>query len=202
MGSSVTRILTIGLALLLVGSAFAGSRNRSRSRHRDRDWDHISWQHGHADRTSIDMKHGSVMIKHRGRRETSRVEITRDYELYIDDELVKTDDDQTKLLKQYHQQLGEIHDRAKEIGWEGARIGAEGAKIGLVAGLGVLKMIFSDYSEDDLEDEVELATEKIEERAEELEEKAEEIEDMVDDLDYLTDDLRDAIPELAALDWF
>jgi methyl-accepting chemotaxis protein len=148
------------------------------------------------------MKHGSVMIKHRDRREKSTVEITRDYELYIDDELVKTDKVQTKLLQEYHGQLSDIRDQAKEIGWEGARIGAEGAKIGLLAGLGVLKMLFSDYSEDDLEYDVELAAEKIEERAEELEEKAEEIEDMVDDLDDITDDLRDAIPELAELDWF
>jgi hypothetical protein len=196
MRTSVTRLLTIGLALLVVGSAFAGSRNR------DRDHDHISWRDDRSDHTSIDMKHGSVMIKHSDRRETMTVEITEDYELYIDEELIKTDKAQTKLLKEYHDQLTDIHDQAKEIGWEGARIGAQGAKIGLTAGLGVLKMIFSDYSEDDLEFDVELAAEEIEERAERLEEKAEEIEDMVDDLDDITDDLRDAIPELAELDWF
>lgn len=198
MKTSVTRLLTIALAFLLVGSAFAGSRNRNR----DRDHDHNSWHNDRSDHTSIDMKHGSVMIKHRDRRETTRVEITRDYELYIDDELIKTDKAQTKLLKEYHDQLTDIHDLAKEIGWEGARIGAQGAKIGLTAGLGVLKMIFTDYSEDDLEYDVELAAEKIERRAERLEEKAEGIEDMVDDLDDITDDLRDAIPELAELDWF
>lgn len=198
MRTSVTRILTIGLAFLLVGSAFAGSRHRGRNRVRA----HISWHDERSDHTSIDMKHGSVMIKHSGRRETSTVEITRNYELYIDDELVTTDKEQTKLLKEYHDQLSDIHDQAKEIGWEGARIGAEGAKIGLLAGLGVLKMLFTDYSEDDLEYDVDLAAEKIEARAEELEEKAEEIEDMVDDLDDITDDLRDAIPELAELDWF
>lgn len=198
MRTSVTRLLIIGLAFLLVGSAFAGSRSRGRHR----NCDHISWYHESSDHTSIDMKHGSVMIKHRDRRETSTVEITRDYELYINDDLVKTDEEQTKLLKEYYGQLSDIHDQAKEIGWEGARIGAEGAKIGLLAGLGVLKMLFTDYSEDDLEYDVELAAEKIEARAEELEEKVEEIEDMVDDLDDITDDLRDAIPELAELDWF
>lgn len=200
MRTSVTRLLIIGLAFLFVGSAFAGSRSRVRDRGHVRG--HLSWHDEHSDRISIDMKHGSVMIKLRGRRETSTVEITRDYELYIDDELIKTDKEQTKLLKEYHSQLGDIHDQAKKIGWEGARIGAEGAKIGLLAGLGVLKMLFTDYSEDDLEYDVELATEKIEARAEELEEKAEQIEDMVDDLDDITDDLRDAIPELAELDWF
>lgn len=200
MRTSVTRLLIIGLAFLLVGSAFAGSRHRSHSRDRNRD--HISWCNERSDHTSIDMKHGSVMIKHSGRRETSTVEITRDYELYIDDELVKTDKAQTELLKDYHGQLSDIHGQAKEIGWEGARIGVEGAKIGLLAGLGVLKMLFTDYSEDDLEYDVDLAAEKIEAHAEELEEKAEEIEDMVDDLDDITDDLRAAIPELAELDWF
>ncbi len=196
MRVSVKHLLTIGLAFLLVGSAFAGSRSRNRDR------DHISWTNESSDHTSIDMKHGSVTIKHRDRRETCTVEITDDYELYIDDELVKTDDAQTKLLKEYHGQLTDIHDQAKKIGWEGARIGAEGAKIGLVAGLGVLKMLFSDYSEDDLESDVELATERIEARAEKLEEQADGIENMVDDLEDITDDLRDAIPELAELEWF
>lgn len=196
MRMSVTRITTIALAFLLVGSAFAGSRSR------DRDRDHLSWRNDRSDHTSIDMKHGSVMIKHQSRRETSTVEITKKYELYIDDELIKTDDAQTKLLKEYHEQLGEIHDQAKKIGWEGAKIGAEGAKIGLIAGIGVLKMLFSNYSEDDLEYDVEFASEKIEQRAEELEEKAEGIENMVDDLDEITDELRDAVPELAELEWF
>ena len=71
-----------------------------------------------------------------------------------------------------------------------------------MAGIGVLKMLFTDYSEDDLEYDVEFASEKIERRAEKLEEQAEDIENMIDDLDYISDDLRDAIPELAELDWF
>ena len=86
MKTSTTRLLTIAFALLFVGTALAGSRDRS---HRsDRERDHISWHNDRSDHTSIDMKHGSVVIEHNYRRETSTVEITKDYELYIDDELV------------------------------------------------------------------------------------------------------------------
>ena len=198
MKASTTRLLTITLALLFVGSAFAGSRDRSNKNDRD----NISWRNDNSDCTRIDMKHGSVIIEHEYRREISTVEITEDFELFIDDELIKTDDAQNKLLEEYHVQLIEIHDQAKRIGWEGAKIGAQGAKIGLLAGIGVLKMLFTDYSEDDLEYDVEFAAEKLEERAERLEDKAEGIERMVDDLDDITDDLRDSIPELSELDWF
>ena len=187
-------LLVLCLAVLTADSVLGGSRTR----HRDRD----SWHHDQSEHISIDIKHGDVVIKHREGRERCEVEITEEYELFIDGEKVETDEEQTKLLGEYHQLVHDIHDNAKEIGWEGARIGVDGAKIGLKAGIGVLKMLFTSYDEDDLDRDLERATAKIEQRAEELEEKAEVIEIMAEDLEDLTYDLSEAIPELDELGWF
>ena len=196
MKSKIALLLVICLVALSAGTVFGGSR------HRYHDVDHDRWYEECSDRISIDMKHGAVVIKHREGRERSKVEITEGYELFVDGELVATDQEQEKLLKEYHTLVVDIHDYAKEIGWEGARIGVDGAKIGLLAGLGVLKMLFTGYDADDLDRDLDRATAKIEKRAEALEDKAEIIEDMAGDLEDLTFDLSAAIPELSELEWF
>ncbi len=196
MKSKIALLLVICLVALSAGTVFGGSR------HRHHDLDRDSWYHERSDHISIDMKHGAVVIKHREGRDRSKVEITEEYNLFIDGEKIETDQEQKKLLGEYHQTVVDIHESAKEIGWEGARIGVDGARIGLQAGLGVLKMLFTSYDEDDLDRDLDRATAKIEARAEALEDKAEIIEDMADDLEDLTIDLSEAIPELAQLEWF
>ena len=196
MKSKIALLLLVCLMALPAGTVFGGSR------HRHHDLDHDRWYGERSDHISIDMKHGAVVIEHREGRDRSEVEITEEYELFIDGKLVATDQEQEKLLKEYHTLVVDIHDYAKEIGWEGARIGVDGAKIGLQAGLGVLKMLFTSYDDDDLNRDLDRATAKIEKRAEALEDKADIIEDMADDLEDLTIDLSEAIPELAELEWF
>ena len=196
MKSKIALLLLVCLMALTAGTVFGGSR------HRHHDLDRDSWYDEHSDHISIDMKHGAVVIEHREGQDRSEVEITEEYELFIDGDLITTDQEQEKLLKEYHTLVVDIHDYAKEIGWEGARIGVDGAKIGLQAGLGVLKMLFTSYDDDDLDRDLDRATAKIEARAEALEDKAEIIEDMADDLEDLTIDLSEAIPELAELEWF
>jgi len=196
MKSKMVWLSAFCLVALTVGSVFGGTRVRYHDNDRDR------WHEDDGEHISIDMQHGSAVIKYRDGRERSKVEITKEYELYIDDEHIATDADQKKLLKEFHQTVVDIRDYAKEIGWEGARIGLDGAKVGLQAGIGVLKMLLTSYDEDDLDRDLDRATEKIEKRAEKLEEKAEVIENKAYDLEDLAAELSESIPELGKLKWF
>jgi hypothetical protein len=152
-----------------------------------------------ADDFSVDIEDGSVIIVNK--YEDEEIEITEEYELYIDGDLIKTDARQKKHLKEFHTQVFDIRDYAIEIGLEGAKVGLQGAKIAMKAIGGVLKMLFTDYTEDDLDRDLERETDKIEDRAEDLEEFAEGIEDMAEDLEDMFYDLEEEIPAIAKLDW-
>ena len=96
----------------------------------------------------------------------------------------------------------EIMEQAIEIGKEGTKIGLEGVKIGLIAATGVLKMLASDYDEDDLERVIEDKAEELEIRAEDLEEMAEELEEVAEEFEDLHYTMKNEIDELNDLDWF
>ena len=149
----------------------------------------------------IDIDDGTIILTH-NRRPRDKVEITEDYELYVNDRMVATNDEQKELLKDYYDLTMELVEYAKQIGYEGAKIGVSGAAIGLMAVSGVFKALMTDYEFEELEDDLEDEAEELEERAEELEEKAEDLEDIADELADVHDDLRRETPELRDLDWF
>lgn len=130
------------------------------------------------------------------------VEITEDYELYINGDRIKLDSKQQKLVKKYYDGFNEIIDLAQEIGIEGARVGVEGAKLGLKAVAKLVKLLEEDYDSEDLEREMEKEAEKIEKKAEKLEKKAERIEDEAEKFERTHYKLRDSIKELEELEWF
>ena len=119
--------------------------------------------------------------------------------MFINGDKVKLDDEQRVLVKDFYDQSMQIGKIAKEMGLEGAKIGAEGAKLGMKAIGGLIKMLLTDYDEEDLDYYLEAESEKIEERAELLEERAEELEDIADELEYHAEE---EIPKLEELDWF
>ena len=161
-----------------------------------RDYHH----HGHDD-YSIDFDDGSLIIREDGRR-GDEVEITEDYELYINGDLIKTDKEQKKLLKEYYNLVDDLVDKAEDIGIEGGKIGLAGAKIGLQALGGVFKMLLTDYTEEEFESDIEMEAEELEERAEELEEEAEKLEDIAEEIEDRQIELAEEIPELEELGWF
>ena len=130
------------------------------------------------------------------------MEITEEYELFVNDRQVKLDADQQKLVEEFHVLAIDIVDHGKNLGWEGAKIGVSGAKLGMKAIGRVFKMLFTSYDEDDFERDMERDAEALEARAEKLESKAEIIEKMADDLEYVTEEMFDSIPELSELEWF
>lgn len=130
------------------------------------------------------------------------VEITEDYNLYVNGKYIETNSHQKRLVKEYHGLIFEIIDRAKEVGLEGARLGIDGAKIGLHAIAGVFKLLSDDYDSEDLEAELEIKADELEEKAAELEKEAKDLEYLASDLEDLHAELKEEIPELEELDTF
>ncbi len=200
------RISRLALAIVVLaailsaatGAAYAGLRH-------DRDESDWDWRWGKGigrGDLEIDLENdGSISISHDD-HDDDLIQITDDYELFINDDEVSVDRKQRKLLRNYHTKARILCLAADEIGKEGARIGMQGAKLGAVALVRLVKMLGSDYDSDDFEADMEEDAEDIEELAEELEERAEELEDLADDMDDIAEQLCDEVPELAALRWF
>lgn len=164
---------------------------------------HVSVHHKHPgeSNTDLDIDHGTVTITHHGTKR-ERVEITDNADLFINGKKIKIDDDQRKLLADYHDHLIEITEKGAEIGLEGAQIGLEGAGVGLKAVGGAFKMIFADYSSDELEADLDSAAAKVEKKANKLEAKANKLEEIADEMESLQDDICSRIPEIDKLGWF
>ena len=188
------------IALLIV--AFAFSPTFAYDDNCDRNWSRSHGVHdGFLEDVDIDIDDGTIIMTH-NRRPKGMVEITEDYELYVNGRLVATDDEQKELLKDYYDLTMEVVEYATQIGYEGAKIGVSGAAIGLMAVGGVFKALMTDYEFEELEDDLEEEAEELEARAEELAEKAEDLEDIAEELADVHDDLRRETPELRDLDWF
>lgn len=163
------------------------------------NWSPIEGELCTLDDINLDIDDGSVIMTHE--YEDGEIEITENFELFVDGDRVKLDRDQQELVREYHTLVLDLKDEAIAIGLEGAKIGVQGAKVGLKAVGGVVKMIFTSYTEDDLDRDLDMATEEIEERAEELEDRAEIIEKMAEELEDLFYEMEETIPEIEHLEW-
>lgn len=155
----------------------------------------------HMDGVKYEIEDGSIFISHHGHR-YDRVEITEDGQLYINDEFIKLNKEQQRLVASYYDLTIDIVIQAKSLGHEGARVGIEGAKLGLKAVGGVFKMMFTSYDGDDLDQDMEWEAERLERKAERLEEKAEEIEELAEELEWTVEEMDETIPELREVGWF
>ena len=155
----------------------------------------------HMDGVKYEIDGGSIFISHHGLPHDT-VEFTEEGQLYVNDELIKLDRAQQRLVATYYDLTTDIVSRAKNVGQEGARVGMEGAKLALKVVGGVVKMAFTSYDGDDLEQDVEWEAERLERRAERLEEKAEDLEELAEDLERVAEEMNETIPELWELGWF
>lgn len=154
------------------------------------------------DHVNIDYHRGSVFITPEYDDEEGEVEITREYDLFVNGKRIRLNDAQQDLVADYHELVLDIYREAVDIGWEGAKIGVKGAALGLKAVVGVVRLLSPDYDEEDLERDLEREAEKIEKEAEELEEFAGEIEEMAEDLETTHEQMRREIKALNKLRWF
>jgi hypothetical protein len=189
------KIIVISIALIFMFStAFAvGGKHHKRSSSIKGSWcvmDHMD----------VDIDKGTIILSHRDYKEPV-VEITEEYELYINGRHIKTNDHQKELLEEYYETMLELIESAKAIGLKGARIGIDGAKLGLGALGSLFKLISPDYDMEDFEREIEAEAEEIEAKAELLEEEAEELEILADDLEDIYEEMEDEITELGELEW-
>jgi hypothetical protein len=185
------RLVPILLIFLLMASVVQAGKVH-RTYHYDRDDDMV---------VRLDMEDDDIILEHK-RFDDPRVVITKDHELLIDGKKVDLTADQQEMVAEYYKLVADVKEIGLDIGWEGAKIGLEGAKLGAKAVGRVLKMIFTRYSEDDLEYDMDRDAELIEEKAERLEKKAEYIEELAMDLEDLTYEMFDEIDELKELEWF
>jgi hypothetical protein len=144
---------------------------------------------------NFDIKKKTVIVKYRTGT-PRRVEVNERYELLVDGTRVKLDREQQELVNEFYNGIRKLIDDSKEIGLEGAAIGAQGAGIAAKAVAGVFEMLFTDYTSDDLERDVDRAAAKVEARANRLEAKANRIEKQADQVEKLYDEMEDSIPEL------
>lgn len=156
------------------------------------DWFFDDW-------ASFDIDDGSIILEYRDRHHTT-VEITEDYQLFVDDEIIDLNDEQQELVREFYDGSMDVIERAIDIGWKGAAIGAEGAKIGIAAVAGLIKVLLTSYEMEDFEYDIEQQAEELEEKAEILEKHAEVIEEMADDLEDIYRQMCRDIPELKDID--
>ena len=164
----------------------------------------FNWKHHGtnflSDNMEIELDDGTVIIT-RHSFHSDVIEITEDYELYINDRHIETNEKQKDLLGKFYTQSVILVEEAEEVGLKGAKIGAKGARLGVKAVGGVLRLLSTEYDVEDLEEEMELQAEELEKEADALEEQAEELEDIADELEELADEMVQNIPELEELDW-
>ena len=144
---------------------------------------------------SIDFKGKKVIIKY-DHGTPRRVEINERHELRVDGSLVKLNHDQQQLVGEFYDKTQQLIEDAKAIGLEGAAIGAQGVGVAAAALTGVVNMLFTSYTSDDLERDVERKAAKIEAKADRLEAKADKLEMLADEVQDLYDQMEDSIPEL------
>ena len=150
----------------------------------------------------IRVRHESVFIYPDYDRWEGEVEITEDYELYIDGKKTRLSRDEKEMVREYYHLADDIIETAHRIGWEGAKVGVQGAAIGLKAIVNVVKLISPNYTTEDLEEDMDREAEKIEAKAEVLEERAEVIDEIAEDLEDLHIEMKREIRELRNLRWF
>lgn len=161
---------------------------------------------GHSQRlsVSIDLLDNDSRVDSRGKRliikydhgTPRRAEINERNELRVDGSLVKLNRDQQHLVGEFYDKTRQLIADAKEIGLEGAAIGVQGVGIAAAALTGVVNMLFTSYTSDDLERDVERKAAKIEAKANRLEARADKLESLADEVQDLYDEMEDTIPEL------
>jgi len=181
-------ILITGLLLVLICAtgAFAWQENDCRT---------VRHYHSSLDRLDVDLE-GTTLVFTYDCCDEAVVEITEDYDLYVDGKLVETADEQRVLVRRCYLRANALIRAAMQIGIEGAQVGVDGAIVGLRALGGVAKMLLTDYTEDDLERDMERHTRRLERKAAKLEKKADRIDKMAVKFELAYDRMEREIPEL------
>ena len=184
------RMSLVVLALVLFAALTMSVQAHKVCRHDD-DW---TFKNKH-----IEFEDGTLTIENED--EDWIVEITDDYDLYVNGDRVKVDRKQKKLLRRDYRDYEDIEEMAAEIGEEAAKIGVAGAKIGVAAAACVAKIFLEDF-DCDIDIDIDIDEDELEKMTDKLQKKADKIEDKADDLEKTHRKLRKSIPELGDLEDF
>jgi len=148
----------------------------------------------------LEIKGTTIYITHE--EDNITLKITRSGDLYMNNQQIRTSKRGRKLLQEFNHQMRELIHSAGEIGLEAGKIGVEGAHIASSAISGLMEVLFTEQTIDDLDKELEKEAAKIEAKAKKLEKKAKKIEQKAEDLEDLQAELKQQIAELDELEWF
>ena len=163
---------------------------------------HSDSHNSHLEDVDIELEDdGTLVLDPDGYRGES-LTISKDLVLRVNDEKVKLDDSEKKLVGDYYENGVTVVLTAEAMGRAGAKMGARGVAMAVKAIAKVAKLLDADYDSDDLEREVEAESESMEEAGEELGRQGEILGDRVDDMERIAKKMRSRIPEVAELDWF
>lgn len=153
------------------------------------------------DKVEIEIEDGVLIITPRDRDDII-IEITPEYELYINGEEIELNDDQQDIVKEYYEGLCELIDSATYIGLRGAKIGVKGAMLGMSSLVKMVKLLDDDYDTEDLEREIQEKAEKLEAKAKKLETEADELEAKAKKFEKLQKTFERRIEAIRELDIF
>ncbi len=160
-----------------------------------------SYLNGVFDKVEIDIEDDVIILTPRDRDDVI-VEITPEFELYVNGDEVELTDEQQEIVKTYYEQITELIQSATYIGMRGAKIGVRGAALGLTAMVKVVKLLDEDYDEEDLEREMKAEAEKLEAKAQKLQEEAEELKVLAEKLEKTQKRFEQEIEQIRELDMF
>lgn len=182
--------MLVGVGLLAPVLAFGGQKH------------HHEHNRHHSSHSSFELDGDEVIIVEHSQRSSDEVVISKDGDLEINGDQIKTDGKSRKLLKKFYREAVILEKEAEQIGLEAAELATEATSFAAVSVLKALKALTDegDFEADlaDLEDR----GEDFEALAEIMEERGEEIEAQADKLVDLADELCDRVSELNGLGWF
>jgi len=129
------------------------------------------------------------------------IRITSDRRMYLDDEEIPLTPPQQDLVGEFYQISYEIRAEAKGIAKEGITLGLKGAKLGLQAVGAAMKMLFTEYDEEQFDRDMEIEAEKLEAHGEQIEKRAKHLEDMVEQWEELGRQMKSEIGPLRNMEW-
>jgi len=188
------KIVTLSVLLLLLSVSYSADGKWSNCKAHIHDA-------GFMEDVTIDFDDDALLISWQDDLD-EKVEITGDYELYVNGKHIQTNKHQKELLRIYYDEMVELVQEAERIGMQGAALGVKGAEMGVIAATKALKVIFTDYDSEEMEEELEREAEKLEKKAKKLESRADDLEEMVEDLENIHIELKENISELNNLEWF
>ena len=182
-------IVLVGVCLLAPALATAGHHGHTAVLHQSHH-------------SSFEVDGDQVILVQHDKHSSDEVIISRNGDLEINGDRIKTDGKSRKMLKKFYKEAVILEEKADLIAEDATELAGNATAFAAVT---VMKALRSFSDDEDLEDKLEDLEDTemdFEEQAERIGEMGDEIGERADRLVDLADDLCDRVAELDDLDWF